>query len=67
MEQAGGLREAYKGQVAYERDGVLLLHKEGHYHQGHTPLALLWKDTACSRYVIDTDAQACCCPCMLLL
>ncbi|KAK9832305.1 hypothetical protein WJX74_005806 [Apatococcus lobatus] len=53
----GGLKEAYAGVVPYERDGLLLLHKEGHYHQGPTPLALLWKDAACSRYVIDTDAK----------
>lgn len=54
---AGGLHQAYAGTVPYERDGLLLLHKEGQYHTGHTPLALLWKDAACSRYVIDTDAQ----------
>lgn len=54
---AGGLQQAYAGAVPYERDGLLLLHKEGHYHAGHTPLALLWKDAACSRYVIDTDAK----------
>jgi snurportin-1 len=40
------------------QDGVLLLHKEGHYTAGETtPLALLWKDAACSHYYIDTDAD----------
>lgn len=57
---AGGLKEAYSGHVPYERDGLLLLHKQGYYQQGITPLALLWKDGACSRYVIDTDAQVRC-------
>jgi len=40
------------------QDGVLLLHKEGHYTAGETtPLALLWKDAVCSHYYIDTDAD----------
>lgn len=42
---------------SFTRDGILLLHKEGQYEPGtSTPLALLWKDAACSRYFIDTDA-----------
>ncbi len=49
--------QAYSGPVPYERDGLLLLHKEAYYHQGMTPLALLWKDAVCSRYVIDTDVK----------
>ena len=36
-------------------DGLLFLHREAHYVPGSTPLALLWKDAACSRYFIDTD------------
>ena len=51
-----GLRTAYEGPVPYRRDGLYLLHKEGHYALGHSPLALLWKDAACSRYFVDTDA-----------
>ena len=39
------------------RDGLLLLNKHAHYQIGPTPLALLWKDNACSRYFIDTDAD----------
>ena len=43
------------------RDGLLLLHREAQYAPGGprhatTPLALLWKDAACSRYLLDTDA-----------
>lgn len=38
------------------RDGLLLLHKEAQYWPGQTPLALLWKDAASSRYFIETDA-----------
>lgn len=42
----------------FTQDGVLFLHKEGHYTAGETtPLALLWKDAACSNYYIDTDAD----------
>ena len=33
-----------------------MLHKEGHYSLASTPLAVLWKDSLCSRYFIDTDA-----------
>ena len=51
-----GLRAAYDGPVPYQRDGLYLLHKEGHYALGLSPLALLWKDAACSRYFVDTDA-----------
>jgi hypothetical protein len=33
---------------------VYLRHVEGHYSQGGgcTPLALLWKDESCSRYLL---------------
>jgi hypothetical protein len=34
------------------QDGVLLLHREGRYTPGQTPLALLWKDLGCSRYLL---------------
>ena len=54
---AGGLQSAYGGAVSCPRDGLYLLHKEGHYSLGASPLALLWKDPHCSRYFIDTDQQ----------
>jgi hypothetical protein len=42
------------GCPGYVQDGVYLRHAEGHYSQGGgcTPLALLWKDASCSRYVL---------------
>jgi len=54
--RAGGLHAALRGAVPFVRDGVALLHKEGHYALGATPLALLWKDARCSRFHLDTDA-----------
>ena len=53
---AGGLHAALRGPVPFVRDGVTLLHKEGFYELGASPLALLWKDATCSRYHLDTDA-----------
>lgn len=50
-----GLTAAHSGPVPFTRDGLWLLHREAHYAAGPTPLALLWKDAASSRYVIDTD------------
>lgn len=54
---AGGLTAAHSGAaVPFVRDGVMMLHKEGRYMAGaSSPLALLWKDAACSRYLLDTD------------
>ena len=46
---------AYTGPVSYHRDGLYFLHKEGYYALDHWPLAVLWKDAACSRYFVDTD------------
>lgn len=54
---SASLLAAYQGPCPYERDGLLLLHKELQYASGITPLALVWKDANCSRYFIDTDAQ----------
>ena len=54
---AGGLQAAYAGPVAFRRDGLLFLHKEGHYDLGTSPLGLLWKDASSSRYFIETDAK----------
>lgn len=39
------------------RDGCYFLHKQGLYETGTTPLALVWKDAHCSRYILDTDAE----------
>ena len=48
-----GLRAAYaSAQRPYTQDGLLLLHREGSYVAGApSPLALFWKDAACSRCV----------------
>ena len=54
---ADGLCSAYSDPVPFQRDGLYLLHKEGHYSLTSTPLAVLWKDSLCSRYFIDTDAK----------
>ncbi|KAL3143993.1 hypothetical protein ABBQ32_003801 [Trebouxia sp. C0010 RCD-2024] len=53
----GGLQHAYSSPVPFQRDGLYFLHKEGHYSLDSTPLAVLWKDEACSQYCIDTDAN----------
>nr|GMD99685.1 snurportin-1 [Ipomoea batatas] len=50
-----GLHSAYTGPVPYVKDGLLFYNKQAHYQTGNTPLALVWKDTNCSQYVIDTD------------
>ena len=63
--EGGNIRQAYRGTgVPYVRDGLLFLHREGHYFGGRGgkgslsfPLALLWKDASCSRFSISTDAQ----------
>lgn len=41
--------------MQFERDGLYLLHKEGHYLLGQSPLALIWKDASCCRFLLDTD------------
>lgn len=42
---------------SFTRDGVLFLHVESAYSCDEaSPLALVWKDGSCSRYVVDTDA-----------
>ena len=63
--EGGNIQQAYQGTgVPYVRDGLLFLHREGHYFGGaggkdslSSPLALLWKDMSCSRFSISTDAQ----------
>ena len=54
---AEGLQSAYSAPVPFVRDGLYLLHKEGHYSLASTPLAVLWKDSNCSQYFVDTDAD----------
>ena len=40
------------------RDGVLFVHRESGYACDEaSPLALVWKDASCSRYVVETDAR----------
>lgn len=52
-----GLRAAHSAPVPFIRDGCYLIHKQALYEPGATPLALLWKDADCSRYLLDTDAD----------
>lgn len=54
-----GIAAAYSPQAPppFVRDGLHFLTKEANYEPGHTPLALAWKDAACSPYFIDTDAE----------
>ncbi|CAK9170285.1 unnamed protein product [Ilex paraguariensis] len=52
-----GFHIAYTGAVPYEKDGLLFYNKHAHYQTGNTPLALVWKDENCSKYVIDTDSK----------
>lgn len=54
-----GLRAAYTASLAGGgvMDGLYLRHAEGRYELGRSPLALLWKDAGCSRYLLDTDAE----------
>lgn len=46
--------------LAYQKaqvigNGILFLHKEGHYAVGKTPLALIWKDESCSSTYSDSE------------
>eukprot|EP01025_Chloroclados_australasicus_P047482 TRINITY_DN532_c0_g1_i3.p1 TRINITY_DN532_c0_g1~~TRINITY_DN532_c0_g1_i3.p1 ORF type:complete len:413 (+),score=44.25 TRINITY_DN532_c0_g1_i3:252-1490(+) len=52
------LQQAKDNDIGIVRDGLLFLHKQGHYlidSEAPSPLALRWKDETCSRYPIDTD------------
>ena len=50
------LTAAARARTPFHRDGILLLHRDGAYVAGApNPLALAWKDGACSRHVVDTD------------
>lgn len=57
--QPGGACGCGSGSVAagaawFVQDGLYLRHAEGHYELSGavSPLALLWKDASCSRYVL---------------
>lgn len=52
-----GLHTAYNSGVPYVKDGLLFYNKQAHYQTGSTPLTLVWKDEACSQYVLDTDSK----------
>ncbi|PNT69962.1 hypothetical protein BRADI_2g03710v3 [Brachypodium distachyon] len=52
-----GLQAAYSGSTPYVKDGLLFYNKHAHYQTGITPLTLVWKDEACSQYVLDTDSE----------
>lgn len=56
---SSGLTDAYKGKLpdGFRRDGLVFIHKEGHYHSGITPLQLYWKDVETSRYFINTESD----------
>eukprot|EP00898_Chlorokybus_atmophyticus_P001070 jgi/Chlat1/1964/Chrsp158S08702 len=54
---AVALQRAYEGAVPFTRDGLIFYNKQAHYVLGFTPLMLLWKDTHCSQYFVETDAQ----------
>jgi hypothetical protein len=57
-----GLEAAARGAssgaaLGFVQDGAYLLHREGSYAPGATPLALLWKDACCSRYLLVGGAR----------
>jgi snurportin-1 len=52
MCDADGLLAAYQAPQPFTRDGLLFVAKDGNYELGVTPLAMLWKDNACSQYVL---------------
>jgi len=52
---AAGLAAAYSAPVPYLKDGLLFFAKRGHYDPGLTPLVLLWKDAATTRYFSPAD------------
>ena len=44
--------------LPYQRDGLLLMHRGATYAPGRSPLALSWRDAACSAWSIDVDDEA---------
>ncbi|BBN06619.1 snurportin-1 [Marchantia polymorpha subsp. ruderalis] len=53
----GGLQAAYSAPVPFTRDGIIFINRHAHYVLGSTPLSLLWKDSICSEYPVDTDSK----------
>ena len=51
------MQNAYNGPLPYIRDGLLFYNRHAHYELGLTPLSLVWKDTNCSQYFLDTDSH----------
>lgn len=47
-------QQQQQDQQPFTQDGVYLRHTAGHYALGgcSSPLALLWKDASCSRYLL---------------
>ena len=39
----------------FRQDGILFYHRKGIYEMGHSPLTLIWKDSFCCPYFVDTD------------
>ncbi|KAK8959974.1 hypothetical protein KSP40_PGU011098 [Platanthera guangdongensis] len=52
-----GLQKAYTCGVTFAKDGLLFYNRHANYQAGNTPLALVWKDEFCSKYVLDTDGE----------
>jgi snurportin-1 len=49
-----GIAAAYGEQFGFVKDCLLFLNRETEYQAGVTPLALLWKDSHCSAYFIES-------------
>ncbi|XP_047085113.1 uncharacterized protein LOC124696426 [Lolium rigidum] len=52
-----GLEAVFSGSTPYAKDGLLFYNKHARYQSGITSLTLVWKDVACSQYVLDTDSE----------
>jgi hypothetical protein len=46
-----GLRQAYSGELPYQREGLMFVHKDSFYLHGLNPNVLVWKDLATSKYL----------------
>jgi len=44
-------------QLGFTKDGLLFVCLDGHYCVGVSPLSLLWKDSSCSPWFIETRSQ----------
>jgi hypothetical protein len=51
-----GLLEAYNRQITLHKGGLIFEHKSLLYYPGFIcPLTLLWKDNACTKFLLDTE------------